>query len=89
MVEQLGGTGDPIADFVVYLSAREEDLTRFFAATGYDPTALRAGLSDLDVRAGILDYLVSSEPLLLAFCEETGHRPEAIAADGARNGGWM
>ena len=65
---------------VVFLSQRPDDLARFLALTGHDAGNLRGALNRPHFRAGLVDYLASNEPLLLAFCEETGHDPRRVAA---------
>ena len=72
-----------IADLVGFLSQRPDDLSRFLAATGADPLQLREALSSDAFQSGMIDYFRDNEPLMLAFCEETGTSVHAFAAQGA------
>lgn len=64
---------------LVFLSGRQEDLERLFAVCGVDPSMLRSHMSDPGFQQGLLDYVMANEPLLLAFCEETGEDPAQFA----------
>ncbi|MFK7791809.1 MAG: DUF3572 family protein [Devosiaceae bacterium] len=73
---------------VVFLSGRPEDLERFFAISGVDPTELRERIGDTAFQDGLLDYMLANEPLLLAFCEEFGEDPSSLMRIAqARNSG--
>ncbi len=61
---------------LAFLASDEDTLGRFLGTTGMDPTDLRAGVDDPAVLAGVLDFLLSDEPLLLQFCAAAGVRPE-------------
>ena len=82
-----------VASLLVFLSGREEDLQRFFALSGVDPDDLRARIFDDAFQAGVFDYVLGNEPLLLAFCEENGHLPNDVvrlAQDETQDhGDWM
>jgi hypothetical protein len=64
---------------IVFLSGRQDDLERFLSASGMVPGELRSNICDVGFQQGLLDYVMSNEPLLLAFCEETGDDPADIA----------
>ena len=73
---------------LLFLAGRPDDLGHFLALTGHAPDALRALRGKAHFRAGLLDYLLGNEPLLLAFCEETGHDPRRLSALGQRLAPW-
>ncbi len=68
---------------LLFLAQRPEHLERFLAVTGLAPTDLRRLMTSTDFQAGLLDFLLSDEPLLLAYCEESGDDPVAIARSAA------
>ena len=73
-------TSDALAiEALTFLAADAERLTRFFDTVGLDPDALRAAASPVFLD-GVLDYLCSDEPLLIAFAEETKRNPAAVEA---------
>lgn len=62
-----------------FLAGREEELGRFLALSGVDPTDLRRLAGDSAFLGGVLDFLLSDEALLLSFAQEGGIQPETIA----------
>lgn len=77
---------------VIFLSGRPDDLQQFLGISGVDGDELRTRLDDFGFQQGLLDYICTNEPLLLAFCEETGRNPAHIAslsANLANTGEWM
>lgn len=61
-----------------WLAAEPELLSRFLALTGVAPSEVRTAVNDTGFLAGIVDFLMSHEPDLLAFCDATGTKPEAV-----------
>ena len=61
-----------------WLAGEPELLTRFLALTGVMPAEVRNAVNDPGFLAGLIDFLMSHEPTLLAFSEATGIRPEAV-----------
>lgn len=55
-------------------------LSRFFALTGLDPTSLREVAGTPAFIAGVLDFVLSDESLVLAVADAQDIPPEAIAA---------
>ena len=53
---------------------------RFMSLSGFDPGSLRMAAKRPDFLAGVLDYVMTDERLILDLAAATGHRPEAIAA---------
>ena len=63
-----------------YLAGEPDRLERFLSLSGLGPHNLRAAAADPAFLAGVLDYLVADEPLLVGFAESQGRTPEAIVA---------
>ena len=61
-----------------YLAADEELLEPFLGATGLAVADLRTGATDSAFLAGILDYFLQNEALLLAFAGASELAPETI-----------
>ena len=54
--------------------------SRFMSLSGFDAGSLRMASKRPHFLAGVLDYVMTDERLLLDLAAATGHRPEAIAA---------
>jgi hypothetical protein len=64
-----------------FLAAEPARLAGFLTASGYDPAEIRAQAGSADFLAGVLDYLLADESLLLVFTSEAGIDPKhAITA---------
>lgn len=63
-----------------FLSSDIERLGRFLSVAGIGPETLRAAASEPGFLAGVLEYLMQDEDLLIAFAEETRTRPTLVAA---------
>lgn len=61
-----------------YLAGDEDALNRFLEVTGMAVADLKAGAGDIGFLAGILDYFLQDEALLLAFAEAEELAPETI-----------
>jgi hypothetical protein len=61
-----------------FLASDSERLGSFLAATGIGPEAIRKAAADPAFLAGVLDYVVSDEPLLLAVAQYAGVTPQTI-----------
>ena len=61
------------------LAADPESLGRFLALAGIGPENLRESASEPGFLAGLLDFLLADESRLLAFCENRGYKPAAVA----------
>ena len=55
-------------------------LARFFALTGLDPARLREAAGTPGFTAGVLDFVLADERLLIALAAEQETTPQAIAA---------
>ncbi len=65
---------------LVYLSRDSEQLGRFLSLTGIGPELIRQAAAEPGFLAGVLEFYMSDETLLLAFCENFGVRPTMFAA---------
>lgn len=68
----------------------EEQLMIFLNATGLNPADLRISLQEDSFQAGVLDYFIADEKLLLAFCAQEKLKPESVikAAHDLGGGIW-
>ena len=72
---------------LAFIAEDEDRIGRFLALTGTGPQDLRARAGDPGFLAGVLDYLVSDEPLLLAFAEQAAIEPESVVSGQQRLSG--
>ncbi|SCZ07728.1 DUF3572 domain-containing protein [Microvirga guangxiensis] len=63
-----------------FITSDEERMSRFLAVSGLQPDTIRSAASQPGFFAGILDYVASDEPLLLALAKELDTKPEHIMA---------
>jgi Protein of unknown function (DUF3572) len=63
-----------------FLSSDLDRLGRFLSEAGIGPETLRAAAEEPGFLAGVLEYLMRDEDLLIAFAEETRTRPTMVAA---------
>jgi hypothetical protein len=63
---------------LTYLAAEPEQLGRFLAITGIGPERMRVVAREPNFLAGLLDYVASDEPLLIAFAAQAGIDPAEI-----------
>lgn len=75
---------------ITYISTQEDALNALLAQSGAGPDDLREQLANSSFLAGILDFILSDEPFLLAFCSDQNIPPELIvharrALPGAEN----
>jgi len=74
---------DPATIAIAALSHFATDpriLSRFFALTGLDAQSLREAATTPGFAAGILDFVLQDEQLLIAVAEAQDTTPEAIVA---------
>jgi hypothetical protein len=65
---------------LAFLAADESRLAAFIAATGYDLDGIRAEAGSAAFLAGVLDFLLGDESLLLVFASHLHIDPSAVAA---------
>lgn len=63
-----------------HFATDEKLLSRFFALTGLNPHSLREAASRPGFTAGILDFVLQDEQLLVAVADAQDIAPEAVAA---------
>jgi hypothetical protein len=61
-----------------FLAHDPDQLGRFLSLAGIGPEEIRQAAADPAFLAGLLDYVASDEPLLLAVAEHIGVKPEAV-----------
>ncbi len=68
---------------IAFIAADEELLSRFVALTGCGADDIRQRIQDPGFLGGVLDFILTDEPTLLAFAEAAELAPETPMA--ARN----
>ncbi len=63
-----------------WLASEPDMLARFLALTGVQPNMLRQAVNDPGFLAGLIDFIMSHELDLMAFCAATGTKPEDVEA---------
>lgn len=63
-----------------FLAADGERLVRFLSETGLSPANLREAAGRPDFGAGVLSYIMSDEPLLIAFAEAQQLDPKHVVS---------
>jgi hypothetical protein len=63
---------------LAFLAEDPQELGRFLALTGIEPGEIRAAAQEQGFLAGVLEYICSHEPLLLAFARDGGLEPLEI-----------
>ena len=61
-----------------YLASDPDLIGRFMALTGLAPQDLRQSLADPAFQAGVLDFALQDEYLLLTFASNAGIKPETV-----------
>lgn len=64
---------------LTFLAAEETRLASFVKATGLDLAAIRSQASSPEFLAGVIDFLMSDESLLLVFVTHSGIDPNLVA----------
>lgn len=75
--------GSPDAETVAiealaFVAGDDTLLPRFLTLTGIEPGDIRAAAAEPAFLVAVLDFLGGHEPDLVAFCEASGHDPEAV-----------
>ena len=65
---------------LTFLAAEDGRLRRFLDLSGLDAGRVRSAAASPGFLAGVLDYVVADERLLLALAEAAGELPERIMA---------
>ena len=64
---------------LAFLAARPEALAGFLRLTGIAPAGLRNAAAEPGFLAGLLDYFLANEALLVDYAEDAGIAPEEVA----------
>ncbi|NVK33219.1 MAG: DUF3572 domain-containing protein [Rhodobacteraceae bacterium] len=67
-------------DALIHLTRDPELVGRFLALAGIGPESIRIAAEEPGFLAGVLEFYMSDEALLLSYCENIGLRPTLIAA---------
>lgn len=70
--------GDLALKLLTFLASDPDLIGRFMALTGLSPQDLRQSLSDPAFQAGVLDFALQDESLLIAFAANAGLKPDAV-----------
>ena len=65
---------------LAYLAEDDERFRRFLLLTGTALTDIRERAADPAFLSGVMDHLISDEPLLLSFAEQATLDPVAVVA---------
>ncbi|KZK79594.1 DUF3572 domain-containing protein [Pseudovibrio ascidiaceicola] len=65
---------------LTFLGSEPEQLGRFLSLAGIGPQEIRDAAAEPGFLAGVLEFLMQDEQLLLAYTESVGVRPTMIAA---------
>jgi hypothetical protein len=61
-----------------FLAADTDELSRFLALSGIDPSSIRIAADEPGFLGGVLAYIAGSERTLLSFAAQEGIAPEEI-----------
>ena len=64
---------------VTFLASDDARISRFMATTGMSAESLTRNVANASVLAGVLDYILTDEALLLEFAEFAGIAPDMPA----------
>ena len=66
-------------EVLTFLADRDDDLGRFLVESGTSPNELMQRAGDPEMLAGVLDFLLNNEQLLLAFAQSHNIDPQLPA----------
>jgi hypothetical protein len=76
-LKALTPTPQELAEFCLnYLVENPEQLAEFMGHSGFDAASLRRAIGTKSFGSGLIDYVVSNEPLLLAICAANSMQPD-------------
>jgi hypothetical protein len=61
-----------------FLASQRDELSRFLALTGIDPSSIRTAAEEPGFLGGVLAYIAGNEPTLLAFAAHARVAPQEI-----------
>jgi hypothetical protein len=62
-------------EVLTFIAGRDSDLEQLMVETGIGGTELLARAGDPELLAGLMDFLLNNEPLLIAFASEANIDP--------------
>ena len=65
-------------DALIWIAGDADRAGPFLAASGLDPAELRSRAADPEFLSFLLSFLCEGDEALLAFCADSGHRPEDV-----------
>ncbi len=65
---------------LIYIAQDPDRIGRFLAQSGVGPAEIRTRTQDAAFLGGILDHLLSNEPMLIAFAEWADIEPSSVTA---------
>lgn len=71
-----------------FMAADEDILGRFMGLSGLAPDDLRQGINDPAFQAGVLDFVLADESLLIVFAANAGIDPASIMQARAKMPGF-
>jgi len=75
-------------EVLLWLAGDDEIMERFVGMSGVAPQDIRKRAAEPEFLGFVLDFLLSEDALVLAFCEKTGHDPaNAMRARASLPGG--
>ena len=66
-------------DVLTWIARDDQQMTRFLALSGLSADNLREAAAEPGFLAGVVGFLMGHEPTLMAYCEDRGIAPEAVA----------
>ena len=69
---------DLATDALIFLATNENSLAKFLSVSGYRPEDIRKHAHSPEFLAGVLDFILEDESMLLAFTANGNHDPEMI-----------
>ncbi len=72
------GAEDLAAQILVAVAEDPAVLQRFMADTGFGPDDIRRSAGSSDFLAGVLEYVLADEPMLLAITSDRQLKPELL-----------
>lgn len=63
-----------------WMAARDDIMGAFLDAAGSDAGAIRLRVQEPEFLGFLLDFLMTSDDMVLEFAQTNGHRPEALQA---------
>jgi hypothetical protein len=61
-----------------FIASERDELSRFLALTGIDPSSIRTAVKEPGFLGGVLAYIAGNEQTLLAFAAHAGVAPQEI-----------